>query len=66
MKTASNQSFKLNGLITDYGAGTNEYNILAVTPQKEVHFSALKSIIFPLLLFILGIVVIGGILVRLV
>ncbi|BBC74789.1 hypothetical protein [Lactococcus cremoris] len=66
MKTASNQSFKLNGLIPDYGAGTNEYNILAVTPQKEVHFSALKSIIFPLLLFILGIVVIGGILVRLV
>ena len=66
MKTASNQSFKLNGLIPDYGAGTNEYNILAVTPQKEVHFSALKSIIFPLLLLVLGIVVIGGILVRLV
>lgn len=66
MKIASNQSFKLNGLIPDYGAGTNEYNILSVTPQKEIHFSAVKSIIIPLLLLVLGIVVIGVILVRVV
>lgn len=66
IKTAVNQSFKLNGLIPDYSAGTNEYNVLAVTPQKEVHFSALKSIIFPLALFVLGILFIGGLLVRLV
>ncbi|MCJ7967603.1 MAG: cell surface protein [Lactococcus lactis] len=66
IKTAVNQSFKINGLIPDYSAGTNEYNVLAVTPQKEVHFSALKSIIFPLALFVLGILVIGGLLVRVV
>ena len=66
MKMATHQSFKLNGLIPDYEAGANEYNILSVTPQKEIHFSAVKSIIFPLLLLVLGIMVIGVILVRIV
>ena len=66
MKMAANQSFKLNGFIPDYGAGTNEYNVLSVTPQKEIHFSAVKSIIFPLLVLVLGIVILGVILVRVV
>lgn len=66
IKFAANQSFKLNGLIPDYSAGSNEYNLLAVTSQKKVAFNSAKSILLPLVLVILGIIMIGGILVKVV
>lgn len=66
MGEAVNQSFKLNSLIPDYSAGTNEYNLLAVTSQKKIQFSSVKSIILPLIVFVIGIAVIGYILVRVV
>jgi|GEM_PF-1023479 len=61
---AVNQSFKINSLIPDHVAGVNEYNILPVTPVKDVPFNAINKIILPLGLIVVAIFIIGGLLIK--
>lgn len=61
---AQNQAVGLNGQIPGYIAGTNEFNILSVTSNTDsLKINVKKSIIFPIVLIIFVIVLIGLVLI---
>ena len=61
---AQSQAVGLNGQIPGYIAGTNEFNILSVTSNTDsLKINVKKSIIFPIVLIIFVIVLIGLVLI---
>ncbi len=56
---ANQQSFRANGKIPDYVAGTNEYNTLSVIKNHDLVFNSIVKIILPILIALLVIIAIS-------